>query len=294
MTTSLGDVRPVGEQLRAWRQRRRLSQLELALEADVSTRHLSFVETGRSTPSREMLLRLAEHLDVPLRDRNLLLVAAGYAPVYAETPIEEPRMDTVRAALRKILTGHEPYPAVVVDRFWNLIDANAAAAFFMEGAAPHLLEPPVNVLRLSMHPDGMARNIVNLGEWRAHMVDRVRRHVALTADESLAQLYRSCATTRSPTTPGRSPRRPAGRSWCRCGSAPATGSCRSSAPSPRSARRSTSRWRSWPSSRSIRPTRPPRRSCANAPAGEDPPESARNTRDRHLGRPGVDGRGSAR
>ncbi|WP_119730364.1 MULTISPECIES: helix-turn-helix domain-containing protein [Thermomonospora] len=190
MTTSLGDVRPVGEQLRAWRQRRRLSQLELALEADVSTRHLSFVETGRSTPSREMLLRLAEHLDVPLRDRNLLLVAAGYAPVYAETPIEEPRMDTVRAALRKILTGHEPYPAVVVDRFWNLIDANAAAAFFMEGAAPHLLEPPVNVLRLSMHPDGMARNIVNLGEWRAHMVDRVRRHVALTADESLAQLYR--------------------------------------------------------------------------------------------------------
>jgi transcriptional regulator with XRE-family HTH domain len=190
MTTSLGDVRPVGEQLRAWRQRRRLSQLELALEADVSTRHLSFVETGRSAPSREMVLRLAEHLDVPLRDRNLLLVAAGYAPVYAETSMEEPRMDSVRAALRQVLTGHEPYPAVVVDRFWNLIDANAAAAFFMEGAAPELLEPPVNVLRLSMHPDGMARNIVNLGEWRAHMVDRVRRHVALTADESLAQLYR--------------------------------------------------------------------------------------------------------
>jgi transcriptional regulator with XRE-family HTH domain len=190
MTTSLGDVRPVGEQLRAWRQRRRLSQLELALEADVSTRHLSFVETGRSAPSREMVLRLAEHLDVPLRGRNLLLVSAGYAPVYAETSMEEPRMDSVRAALRQVLTGHEPYPAVVVDRFWNLIDANAAAAFFMEGAAPELLEPPLNVLRLSMHPDGMARDIVNLGEWRAHMVDRVRRHVALTADESLAQLYR--------------------------------------------------------------------------------------------------------
>lgn len=190
MTTALSDVRPVGERLRAWRQRRRLSQLELASEADVSTRHLSFVETGRSTPSREMVLRLAEHLDVPLRDRNLLLVSAGYAPVFDETPIEEPRMDTVRAALKRVLNGHEPYPAVVVDRFWNLIDANGAAAFFMEGAAPELLKPPLNVLRLSMHPDGMARNIVNLAEWRAHMIDRVRRHVALTADASLAQLYR--------------------------------------------------------------------------------------------------------
>jgi transcriptional regulator with XRE-family HTH domain len=189
-TTSLGDVRPVGEQLRAWRQRRRLSQLELALEADVSTRHLSFVETGRAAPSRDMVLRLAEHLHVPLRDRNLLLVSAGYAPVYAETPIEEPRMDSVRAAVRQVLKGHEPYPAVVVDRFWNLVDANQAVTFFTEGVAPELLEPPVNVVRLSMHPQGMARNIVNLGEWRAHMIDRVRRHVALTADESLAQLYR--------------------------------------------------------------------------------------------------------
>lgn len=190
MTSSLSDVRPIGEQLRAWRQRRRLSQLDLALDADVSTRHLSFVETGRSAPSRDMVLRLAEHLDVPLRDRNMLLVSAGFAPVFAETPIEEPRMDSVRAALRQVLTGHEPYPAVVVDRFWNLIDANDAARFFMEGAPPELLEPPLNVLRLSMHPAGMARNIVNLGEWRAHMVDRVRRHVALTADESLTQLYR--------------------------------------------------------------------------------------------------------
>ncbi|MBW8487640.1 helix-turn-helix domain-containing protein [Actinomadura parmotrematis] len=192
MTTavSLGDVRPVGEQLRAWRQRRRLSQLELASDADVSTRHLSFVETGRSAPSRDMVLRLAEHLQVPLRDRNLLLVAAGYAPVYAETGMAEPRMDAVRGALRQILEGHEPYPAVVVDRFWNLVDGNAAAGLFMEGAAPALLEPPVNVLRLSMHPDGMARDIVNLAEWRAHMIDRVRRHVALTADPALADLHR--------------------------------------------------------------------------------------------------------
>ncbi|WP_272497855.1 helix-turn-helix domain-containing protein [Actinomadura terrae] len=187
---TLGDARPIGDQLRAWRQRRRLSQLELASEADVSTRHLSFVETGRSAPSREMVLRLAEHLDVPLRDRNLLLVAAGYAPVFAETPIEEPRMDSVRAALKQVLRGHEPYPAVVVDRFWNLIDANEAAGLFMEGASPELLEPPLNVLRLSMHPDGFAKHILNLAEWRAHMIDRVRRHVALTADAALERLYR--------------------------------------------------------------------------------------------------------
>jgi transcriptional regulator with XRE-family HTH domain len=190
ITTSLGDVRPVGDQLRAWRQHRRLSQLELAGGAGVSTRHLSFLETGRSVPSRDMVLRLAEHLDVPLRDRNLLLVSAGYAPVYAETAIEEPRMDSVRAALRQVLGGHEPYPAVVVDRYWNLIDANAAVQFFMEGVPPHLLEPPVNVLRVSMHPDGMARKIANLGEWRAHMLGRLRRHVALTADEALTDLYR--------------------------------------------------------------------------------------------------------
>lgn len=180
------------------------------VRADVSTRHLSFVETGRSAPSREMVLRLAEHLDVPLRDRNLLLVAAGYAPVFDETPIEEPRMDTVRAALRQVLEGHEPYPAVVVDRFWNLIDANGAAAFFMEGAPPELLEPPLNVLRLSMHPDGMAGNILNLAEWRAHMIDRVRRHVALTADAALAQLYKELRSFPGTWGGDRAARRPRG------------------------------------------------------------------------------------
>ncbi|WP_308209935.1 helix-turn-helix domain-containing protein [Actinomadura madurae] len=265
MTTALSDVRPIGEQLRAWRQLRRLSQLELASEADVSTRHLSFVETGRSAPSREMVLRLAEHLDVPLRDRNLLLVAAGYAPVFDETPIEEPRMDTVRAALRQVLEGHEPYPAVVVDRFWNLIDANGAAAFFMEGAPPELLEPPLNVLRLSMHPDGMAGNILNLAEWRAHMIDRVRRHVALTADAALAQLYKELRSF--PGDVGRRSRRPpATRCSCRCGCGWRAGSCRSSAPSRRSGRRSTSRWRSWRSSRSTRRTGRRPTSCASAPA----------------------------
>lgn len=137
-----------------------------------------------------MVLRLAEHLDVPLRDRNLLLISAGYAPVYAETSMEEPRMDSVRAALRQVLGGHEPYPAVVVDRHWNLIEANGAAGFLLEGVSPQVLEPPLNVLRLSMHPEGMARNIVNLGEWRAHMLGRLRRHAALTADGALGDLYR--------------------------------------------------------------------------------------------------------
>ncbi|WP_018656183.1 helix-turn-helix transcriptional regulator [Actinomadura flavalba] len=187
---ALGEAQPIGDRLRAWRHRRRLSQLELASAAQVSTRHLSFVETGRSMPSRAMVLRLAEHLDVPLRDRNLLLVAAGYAPGYAETPLPEPRMDGVRSALRQVLAAHEPAPALVVDRFWNLVDANAAAGLFLEDVAPELLRPPVNALRLSMHPDGMAGRIANLGEWRAHMIGRVRRHVALTADAALTSLYR--------------------------------------------------------------------------------------------------------
>ncbi len=179
----------VGDLLRGWRERRCLSQMELALRAEVSTRHLSFVETGRSAPSREMILRLAEHLDVPLRERNRLLLAASYAPVYAETALNAPALATVRAAVRRVLTAHAPYPAVAVDRGWNLVDANASVALFTEGVAPELLAPSVNALRLTLHPDGMARRIVNLGEWRAHLLARLRRHVALTADTDLAQLY---------------------------------------------------------------------------------------------------------
>ena len=184
----LGSVRPVGDLLREWRERRRLSQLELALEAEISTRHLSFVETGRSRPSRDMVLHLAEQLDVPLRERNQLLLAAGYAPVYAETTLDSPPMATVRAAIRQVLAGHEPYPAVVVDRGWNLVDANAGVALFTAGVPRELLAPPTNVLRVSLHPDGMAPRIVNLGEWRAHLLGRLRRQVALTADPALAAL----------------------------------------------------------------------------------------------------------
>jgi len=186
--------RPVGELLRQWREHRRLSQLGLALEAEISARHLSFVETGRSLPSREMILRLADYLEVPLRERNHLLLAAGYAPVYAETELDAPRMLAVREAVRQILSGHEPYPAVVVDGRWNLVDANASVAMVTGDVPPELLAPPVNVLRASLHPDGMARRIVNLGEWRAHLLGRLRRQVTLTADPELARLYEELCT----------------------------------------------------------------------------------------------------
>jgi transcriptional regulator with XRE-family HTH domain len=186
--TAPGAQRPVGALLREWRERRRLSQLALALDAEISTRHLSFVETGRATPSRAMILRLAEQLDLPLRERNQLLLAAGYAPVYAETALESPPMAAIRAAVRQVLVGHEPYPAVAVDRRWNLLDANASVALFMAGLPPALLTPP-NVLRASLHPDGLAARIVNLREWRAHVLGRLRRQVARSADPELAALY---------------------------------------------------------------------------------------------------------
>ncbi|HEX3786013.1 MAG TPA: helix-turn-helix transcriptional regulator [Pseudonocardiaceae bacterium] len=182
-------ARPIGELLREWREQRRLSQLELSSRAEISSRHLSFVETGRSAPSRAMVLHLTEQLDVPLRERNRLLLAAGYAPVYGETTMDAPRMAAIRAAVRQVLTGHEPYPAVVVDRAWNLLDRNASAGMFTAAVAPELLRPPVNVLRLSLHPDGMAARIANLGEWRAHLLGQLRRQVAVTADPQLAALY---------------------------------------------------------------------------------------------------------
>jgi transcriptional regulator with XRE-family HTH domain len=181
--------RSVGELLREWREHRRLSQLELAIQAGISARHLSFVETGRSAPSREMVLHLAEQLDVPLRERNHLLLAGGYAPVYSEAALDAPLMAAVRAAVRLVLTGHEPYPAVVVDRHWNLVDANASVALLTQGVAQKLLAPPANVLRASLHPDGLAPRIANLGEWRAHLLGRLRRQVKLTADPALVQLY---------------------------------------------------------------------------------------------------------
>lgn len=183
-----------GDLIRAWRQRRHLSQLELASEIGVSTRHVSFVETGRARPSRRMVLRLAEHLDVPLRDRNQLLLAAGFAPVYPESSLHSPQMLAVREALRQVLTAHEPFPAVVVDRWWHLVEANRPLLTLAGAAAEHLLAPPVNVLRLSLHPDGLAPQIANLGEWRGHLLARLRRQVALTGDDVLTDLLAELET----------------------------------------------------------------------------------------------------
>jgi transcriptional regulator with XRE-family HTH domain len=180
----------VGGLLKEWRHRRRMSQLDLAVEADVSPRHLSFVETGRSRPSRELLLHLAEHLDVPLRDRNSLLLAAGFAPAYRETGLDAGEMAPVRDALEKILASHEPFPAIIVDRRWNLVSANRSAlAILTDGVASELLAPPVNALRVSLHPDGLAPRIANLDEWSAHLLTRLRRQHLATADPELGRLY---------------------------------------------------------------------------------------------------------
>jgi transcriptional regulator with XRE-family HTH domain len=179
---------PVGHLLRDWRQRRRLSQLDLALRAEVSARHLSFVETGRSQPTSDMILRLARQLEVPLRDRNVLLLAGGYAPAYPASSLTDPPMSAVSDAIERILDAHEPFPAAVIDGRWDLIAANAAVDLLTGGAAPALLEPPVNVLRLSLHPDGIAPRIVNLPEWRAHLLDRLDRDITATADHALIEL----------------------------------------------------------------------------------------------------------
>jgi transcriptional regulator with XRE-family HTH domain len=182
------DVR-VGPLLRSWRQRRRLSQLDLALEAGVSARHVSFVETGRSRPSPEMVLHLAEQLEVPLRERNELLLAAGYAPAYRQRPLDDPELEPVRDALQVVLNGHGAWPAAVVDRSWNMVAANAGLGLLVEDVAPELMEPPVNLLRVGLHPDGVAPRIVNLAEWRAHLLDRLRRQVERIGAPELQGLH---------------------------------------------------------------------------------------------------------
>jgi transcriptional regulator with XRE-family HTH domain len=176
----------IGPLLKTWRTKRRLSPLDLALEAGVSTRHLSFLETGRSRPSEQMVLHLAEQLEVPLRERNRMLLAAGYAPVFSQRSLEE--LGPVRDALDQLLRSHEPYPALVVDRGWNVVAANAAIPMLTAGAAAHLLEPPINALRLTLHPDGMAPRIENLGEWRAHLLRDLELQVDATADDELTAL----------------------------------------------------------------------------------------------------------
>ncbi|MFC0387074.1 helix-turn-helix domain-containing protein [Muricoccus vinaceus] len=181
---------PIGDHLRAWRQRRRMSQMDLALEAEISTRHLSCLETGRAMPSRGMVLRLAEQLEVPLRERNLWLAAAGYAPAYPERPIGDPAMAPARAAVEAVLAAHAPNPALAVDRHWNLVSANATVAALIRGADAALLAPPVNVLRLVLHPGGLAPRVGDLGTLKGHLLSRLARQATVSGDAALAELLR--------------------------------------------------------------------------------------------------------
>jgi transcriptional regulator with XRE-family HTH domain len=185
-TASAGSPGPL---LRAWRQRRKLSQFDLSLRAAVSSRHLSFVETGRAQPSRALLLRLAEQLEIPLRERNVLLLAGGYAPVYQERRLDAAELAPARAALDRFLRAHEPYPALILDGQYTIVSANDALDLLVEGVAPELLAPPVNALRATLHPDGMAPRIVNFAEWSGHLLNRLRRRIALTGDPELERLH---------------------------------------------------------------------------------------------------------
>ncbi len=184
------EARPVGDLLRQWRLRRRKSQLALATQANISTRHLSFLETGRSTPSREMVLALAEELEVPLRDRNALLIGAGFAPMFPERALSDPALESARHVVEIVLSGYEPFPALAVDRHWNMVSANRAVTALITGVDPSLIQPPINVLRLSLHPLGLAPRIANLAEWHAHVVARLKRQAEMTADPLLEALHR--------------------------------------------------------------------------------------------------------
>lgn len=191
----------IGEHLREWRQRRHLSQLDLASDADISARHLSFVETGRSAPSREMVLKLAERLDVPLRERNVLLVAAGYAPAFPQRALDDPALRSAREAIDLVLRAHEPNPALAYDRHWNLVAVNRMLAPILEGVPAKLLSPPFNILRLAFHPEGLAPRTVNLGEWAAHLLERLHRQCEATADPELIRLYADLRSYPLPARP---------------------------------------------------------------------------------------------
>jgi transcriptional regulator with XRE-family HTH domain len=184
-------ARPVhiGEHLREWRQRRHLSQLDLAVDAEISARHLSFVETGRAAPSRDMVLKLAERLDVPLRERNVLLVAAGFAPAFPQRALDDPALKAAREAINLVLKAHEPNPALAYDRHWNLVSANRMVAPLLEGIPQRLLGQPFNILRLAFHPEALAPRTVNLAEWCGHLLERLRRQCEATADPELLKLY---------------------------------------------------------------------------------------------------------
>src|SRR6516165_4065641 len=179
----------IGDHLREWRQRRRLSQLDLAVEAEISARHLSFVETGRAAPSREMVLKLAERLDVPLRERNVLLISAGFAPAFPQRPLDDPALKSARQAIDLVLKAHEPNPALAYDRHWNLVSANRMLTPLLSGIPQHVFGQPLNILRLAFHPEGLAPRTVNLAEWAGHLLERLHRQCEATADPELLKLY---------------------------------------------------------------------------------------------------------
>lgn len=183
------NVQTVGSLIKLWRERRRKSQLELALDAEISTRHLSFVETGRAKPSREMILLLAENLEIPLRERNKILIMGGYAPIFSEKTLDDFSMTAAREAIELILKAHEPFPALAVDRHWNMVAANKTVPLMLDGISPKLLQKPVNVMRLSLHPEGLAPLISNYQEWRNHLLQRLKKQVEDTADTELEELF---------------------------------------------------------------------------------------------------------
>ncbi|MEU9232303.1 helix-turn-helix domain-containing protein [Streptomyces subrutilus] len=192
----------VGALLRTWRERRGISQLELAGRADSSSRHISFIETGRSRPSEEMVLRLADRLEVPVRERNALLLAAGYAPHYAQTALDHPSMEALREGIERLLTGYEPYPALVVDATYDVVAANRGILMLMEGLPEHLLVPPLNAMRITLHPEGLAPRIRNLAAWRGHLLEQMARQIALARSEPLRALYEEVAAYPVPERPG--------------------------------------------------------------------------------------------
>ena len=206
-STKTERARPVhiGDHLREWRQRRHLSQLDLAGDAEISARHLSFVETGRAAPSREMVLKLAERLDVPLRERNVLLIAAGFAPAFPQRSLDDPALKSARQAIDQILKAHEPNPALAYDRHWNLVSANRMVAPLLDGVPQRLLAQPFNILRLAFHPEGLAPRTVNLAEWAGHLLERLHRQCEATADPDLLKLYQDLKSYPIPARAGPPP-----------------------------------------------------------------------------------------
>ncbi|MFE3445981.1 helix-turn-helix domain-containing protein [Nocardia sp. NPDC059180] len=197
-TDPVHDQRGAGELLREWRLRRGLSQLELSVRAGVSSRHVSFVETGRTVPSSTMVLRLSDQLNIPLRERNRLLIAAGHAPAYRQHSLDDPELAAAHTALRRIVDGHMPYPALAVDHKWNMLFANSAAEVFFDGVDPELLSPPINMMRVGLHPKGFANRLRNLDRVRAFLLPRLARQAAQTGDADLTDLYRELAAFGEP------------------------------------------------------------------------------------------------